>query len=158
MKTIHLWEPYPYYPYYPCGDCLRRSGPNAGRCRVVLANSSRIVFERSRIFCTGPIGETHSLSGMILPAGNIVPVLLKKDTFVLPSGGGRDVIITFLQPIEDFFGGVVTGLSAFRVKVGQYLLQTNNTDLCFIRKPQHAPTNCRRFGIASRYSSYHFKG
>ena len=105
----------------------------------------------------GPIREIHSLWGHIFPARNIVPVLLKEDTFVLPSGGRRDIIIMFLQPIDDFFSGLLIRLSAFRIKVRQYLVQTINTDPCIIRKPQHAPTNCWHFRISSRYL-YYFKG
>jgi len=104
-----------------------------------------------------PIRETHSLWGLIFSARNIVPVLLKEDTFVLPSGGGRDIIIIFLQTIDDFFGGLLIRLFAFRVKVGQYLVQTINPDLYTIRKSQYAPTNCWRFRFASCHSSFHFR-
>jgi len=58
-----------------------------------------------------------SLWGFIFSAGNIVPVLLKEDTFVFPAGGGRNIIVIFLQPLEDFFGNLLIRLSAFRVKL-----------------------------------------
>jgi hypothetical protein len=104
-----------------------------------------------------PIRETHSLWGLIFSARNIVPVLLKEDTFVLPSSGGRDVITIFLQPIDDFFGGLLIRLSAFRVKVGQYLVQTINPDLYTIRKSQYTPTNCWPVGIVSSVHSPYFR-
>ena len=102
--------------------------------------------------------NTHSLCGFIFSAGNIVPIFLKENTFVIPSGGGRDIIIFFLQPIENFFGGLLIRLSAFRVKVGQYIVQTINPDLYTIRKSQYAPTNCWPVGIVSScHSSFHVK-
>lgn len=106
----------------------------------------------------GPIREIHFLWGIIFSVRNIVSVLLKEDTFVLPSGGGRDIIIMFLQPIDDFFGRLLIRLSALRIKVGQYIVQAYNTDLCTIRKAQHAPTNCWQFRIISSCYSYYFKG
>ena len=80
--------------------------------------------------------NTHSLCGFIFSAGNIVPVLLKENTFVLPSGGRRDIIIMFLQPIEDFFTSLLICLSAFRIKLCHDLVQTDNPDLYPIRKCQ----------------------
>ena len=53
--------------------------------------------------------------GLILSVRKIVLVHLKENAFVLPSGGGRNIIVMFLQPIEDFFGGLVVRLSAFGV-------------------------------------------
>ncbi len=63
------------------------------------------------------IRETHSLWGLIFPARNILPVRLKEDTFVLPLGGGRDIIADFLQPIEDFFASLRIRLFPLSVKV-----------------------------------------
>ncbi len=122
------------------------------------ASNQRPTRKTSHFFCAGAnTRDTLLLGGLIFPAGNIVPVLLKEDIFVLPSGGGRDIITIFLQPIEDFFGGLLIRLSAFRVKVGQYLVQTINTDPCIVREPQHAPTNCWLFRFSSCHSSFHFK-
>ncbi|MGZ3495863.1 MAG: hypothetical protein ACXU9M_14295, partial [Thermodesulfobacteriota bacterium] len=59
---------------------------------------------------------------LLFPLRKILPVLLKEDAFVFPPGGWRNIIIMFLQPIEDFFAGLVIRLSAFRVKFGQYLV------------------------------------
>ena len=47
----------------------------------------------------------------------------------------RDVVLLGFQPFDDFFGSLLIRLSAFRIKVGQYLVQTNNSDLCTISKP-----------------------
>ena len=108
----------------------------------------------------GPIRETHSSWGIIFSAGNVLSVLLKQDISVLFTGTvrRRDKVLLGFQPIDDLFGGLLICLSAFRVKVGKYLVQTINTDLRIIRKLQHAPTNCWRFGIISScYSTYLFK-
>ncbi|WAC07210.1 MAG: hypothetical protein OS130_13395 [Thermodesulfobacteriota bacterium] len=47
---------------------------------------------------------------------------------------GRDVVLNF-QPLYNLFGCIYAHLSAFYVKVGQYLVQANNSDLGIINKP-----------------------
>ncbi|OGP87398.1 MAG: hypothetical protein A2156_03955 [Deltaproteobacteria bacterium RBG_16_48_10] len=98
--------------------------------------------------------------GVVASARNILSVLTQQDIGVLSPGTVRrgDIILFGLQPTHDLFGGLLIRPSAFRVKVSQYLVQTNNTDLCIIRKLQQAPTNCWPVGIISScYSTYLFK-
>ena len=48
---------------------------------------------------------------------------------------GRDIVLLGFQPFDDCIGDLFIRLLAFRVKVGQYLVQTNNSNLCPISKP-----------------------
>lgn len=83
---------------------------------------------------------------------NILPVLLQEDAFILTAGGGWDIIVTFLQPIEELFGRLLIRLSAFGVKLCHDLIQSVNPDLYPIRKSQCAPTTCRRFRFSAHSS------
>ena len=67
-------------------------------------------------------------------------------------GGGWDIIL-FLQPPDDCFGCVSTDLLAITIEIGHYFVQARNNNMGTIKKPERAPTNCRRFTIASGYSS-----
>lgn len=68
------------------------------------------------------------------------------------------MVLTPFQPIENLFPCFSIRLSAFGIKIGQYLTQTGNTNVCSIRKSKHTPANCWLVGIiASRDSSNDFK-
>jgi hypothetical protein len=90
---------------------------------------------------------------------NVLFVFLLQEIYILSSSKlrRRDIVLFGFQSFNDLFGGFLICLSAFRVKVGQYLVQTNNSGLCTISKPYLAPTNCRCLGIASCNSSNYWK-
>jgi hypothetical protein len=67
------------------------------------------------------------------------------------------LVLSGLQSVDNFSGGLLIRLSAFRTKIGHNLVQAVHRDLCAIHKPQHVPTNCRWFAVASRNSAYYFK-
>lgn len=46
----------------------------------------------------------------------------------------------------------MVGLSPFRPKFSQDLIQADNTDLCIIGKVQRMPANCRRRDLSSIFS------
>jgi hypothetical protein len=67
-----------------------------------------------------------------------------------------NIVLFGFQSIDDLFGGLLIHLSAFRVKIGQYLVQTLNADLYIINKVQRAPTNGWRFDDSPSFSSFLF--
>jgi len=62
--------------------------------------------------------------------------------------GRRDIILSCFKPVDDLFGGLIGGLSAFSIKFGQGVVQTHEADLSVIGKFQHAPANCRLGGVS----------
>ncbi len=77
-----------------------------------------------------------SLWAFVLSVSNVLPVLLKQDISVFLTGTVRrrnEVPLVF-QPTDDLLGCLLIHLSAFGVKVGEYLVQTMNTGLRIIGK------------------------
>lgn len=81
--------------------------------------------------------------GVLLPVVvgsilNVLSVLLQQGISVLFTGTVRrgDIVLLGFQPVDDLFDGLIIRGSAFSVKVGQYLVQTFNADLCVIKEAQ----------------------
>jgi hypothetical protein len=68
---------------------------------------------------------------------HVLCILLQQEVAVLSADKFRrgDIVLAGLQPIHDLVGGPLIYLSAFGAKLGQYLVQAGNGDLCAINKP-----------------------
>jgi hypothetical protein len=88
----------------------------------------------------------------------IVFVFLQQDISVLFTGMFRrgDKVLSCLQPFDNLFGGLINRLSAFSIKVSHDGIQTNDADLCIIRKFQHVPANYRLREGSSAFSPFLF--
>ncbi len=65
----------------------------------------------------------------------------------------RNVVMPCFEPCDDLFRGLSIRLPAFGVQLSEDLIETGQSDLCTIGKPQRAPANCRRFLIPSSGSA-----
>ncbi len=79
------------------------------------------------------------------PIFNILPVFPQQGIRVLspyPFGFG-DIILLFLQPVDDLFRGLIVCFHVFSVQIGHDIVQSIKTNLGVIRECQYAPATCR---------------
>jgi hypothetical protein len=89
---------------------------------------------------------------------NVDSVFLQQDISVLLTDPIRrgDIVVFYLQPLDDFFGGLIGRVPAFSVKIGHDVVQTNDAYLRIIEKFQHAPANWGQRGDSPIHSSFVF--
>jgi hypothetical protein len=104
-----------------------------------LEKSKKVNGDSVNNISSGSIKAMRTILLLLLVGSNrnILFVLLQQDMSKLFTGKvrRRDIVLLGFQPFDDCFGDLFIRLLAFRVKVGQYLVQTNNSNLCPISKP-----------------------